>query len=73
MTVLAPDPRKDLPKLMNYLSLQPAKIMGINKLKGSIEVGKHADFFIFDPNDNHNHTDCFNQYPDLCIYLNQPL
>jgi len=44
---------------MNYLALKPAQIMGIERFKGSIEVGKHADFFVFDPYDKFNHSQCY--------------
>ena len=35
--------------LANTLSLKPAKLFGIDETKGSIKIGKHADFFVWDP------------------------
>ncbi len=39
-------------KIVNMASLNPAKAIGISDVKGSIEVGKHADFCIADENMN---------------------
>lgn len=43
----------DLVKLMSY---NPAKLIGIDNEKGSIEVGKIADLTIFDPNIEYEYT-----------------
>ncbi|NLK21898.1 MAG: N-acetylglucosamine-6-phosphate deacetylase [Epulopiscium sp.] len=37
-----------LPKLISTVTINPAKALGIDKKKGSIEVGKDADITIFD-------------------------
>ena len=39
----------DLPKLVQLLSTNPAKIFGMYPEKGSLEVGTDADIVIFDP------------------------
>jgi allantoinase len=38
----------DLEDLSRWLSLAPATLAGLDRSKGSIEVGKDADFVIFD-------------------------
>lgn len=37
-------------RLGEWLALQPARLAGLDDRKGSIEVGKDADFVVFDPN-----------------------
>ncbi|MDE5600427.1 MAG: amidohydrolase family protein, partial [Oscillospiraceae bacterium] len=37
---------------INSITLAPAKICGIADKVGSIEVGKHADFVVFNKNDD---------------------
>ncbi len=39
----------ELRKLVDWLAFQPARLAGLNRAKGSIEVGKDADFVVFDP------------------------
>jgi allantoinase len=38
-----------LPEVSKWTSLNTAKQVGLDRTKGSIEVGKDADFCIFDP------------------------
>ena len=45
-----------LVETIRMLTLTPARIMKIDKDKGSIEIGKDADFVIFDDNINVSHT-----------------
>ncbi|NLU29403.1 MAG: N-acetylglucosamine-6-phosphate deacetylase [Bacteroidales bacterium] len=45
-----------LVEAVRMLTLTPARIMNINKKKGSIKKGKDADFVIFDNNINVSHT-----------------
>ena len=45
-----------LVETIRMLTLTPARIMKIDKNKGSIEIGKDADFVIFDDNINVSHT-----------------
>ncbi len=39
----------DIERLGNWLALEPALLAGLGDRKGSIEVGKEADFVVFDP------------------------
>jgi allantoinase len=39
----------DFATLGRWLALGPARLAGLDDRKGSIEVGKDADFVIFDP------------------------
>ncbi len=39
----------DLPDLARWLSSNPARVAGLSRLKGSLEVGKHADLLVFSP------------------------
>lgn len=43
------DPRKVIPKMFKFLSENPAKIIGLDKVKGSIAVGKYADIVVWNP------------------------
>lgn len=43
-------------ELVKCMSYQPAKLLGLEKEKGSIEVGKIADVTIFDPNKEYIYT-----------------
>jgi len=38
-----------IPTLAKWMCLQTAKLVQLDKCKGSIEVGKHADFVVWDP------------------------
>lgn len=40
---------KSIVKISKHLSENPSKVLGIDNVKGSIEVGKDADFIIWDP------------------------
>ncbi|MGX4601030.1 N-acetylglucosamine-6-phosphate deacetylase [Faecalimicrobium sp. JNUCC 81] len=42
----------DVRKVVKLASLNPAKSIGVDKIKGSIEIGKDADIAIFDENIN---------------------
>jgi N-acetylglucosamine-6-phosphate deacetylase len=46
--VIATRTSTDLHTALQMASLNPARLLGIDKRKGSIEVGKDADFFIAD-------------------------
>lgn len=37
--------------ICDWMCLQPAKLIGVDHYKGTISVGKQADFVIFDPSD----------------------
>ena len=39
----------DIERLSDWLALEPALLAGLGDRKGSIEVGKDADFVVFDP------------------------
>lgn len=43
------DCRTVIPKIFKLLSENPAKIIGLDKQKGSISIGKHADIVVWDP------------------------
>lgn len=38
--------------LINYACKKPAEILGMESLKGSIEIGKQADLVVFDPSNS---------------------
>ncbi|MBO7344365.1 MAG: amidohydrolase family protein [Clostridia bacterium] len=40
----------DLQTAVDFVTINPAKNLGINKTKGSIALGKDADFTVIDPN-----------------------
>ena len=45
----------DITELLKYLTIYPAKILRLDNLTGSIEIGKDADFNVFKLNDNEDY------------------
>lgn len=43
------DPYTNIPKIFKWLSENPARVIGLESVKGSIKVGKHADLVIWNP------------------------
>ena len=39
---------RTMPEIFNFLSLNPARALGLEETKGSIEIGKDADLIVFD-------------------------
>ena len=62
-------------KLVLMLCEKPAKVLGIEKYKGSIEKGKAADLVVFDPDREVEilEQDIHNRYPEVCIYRGKRL
>jgi dihydroorotase-like cyclic amidohydrolase len=50
-------------------------LLGIEKVKGKIEVGKIADIVVFDPDVEYEvgDKDIFSKYPEISIYKNRKL
>ncbi len=56
--------------LAKVLCENPAKIIGVDSKKGSLEIGKQADLLVFDPSVSISIEDKHikNRYPEVCIY-----
>ena len=39
---------RTMPEIFNFLSLNPARALGLDETKGSIEIGKDADLIVLD-------------------------
>jgi allantoinase len=61
--------------LVSVLCEKPSEMLGISHIKGSIEVGKQADFIVFDPEDVRTVGDdeIRNKYKENCIYRNREM
>lgn len=44
-------------EIIKYITIYPSKILGVNDIIGSIEVGKHADFNVFNLNKKQSYND----------------
>ena len=60
-----------LVRMAKWLSLNPAKVLGIASKRGSIEPGKLADFVIWQPDELSHQPEV--KYPDLNPYLKKTL
>lgn len=54
---------------------KPSKMLGLSKIKGSLEVGKQADIVIFDPEHQGviGDEDIYNRHKEVCIYKGKSL
>ena len=59
-------------RLAKWLSLYPAKILGIDNKRGSIEKGKFADLIIWNPRQKFRVQNNYD-YSDTSPFLNQEL
>ena len=61
--------------IVEMMCEKPAKMLGLDSVKGNIEMGKQADFVIFDPDMEYNVTkqDIHSRFDDVCIYKNKTL
>ncbi|CAG9327323.1 unnamed protein product [Blepharisma stoltei] len=59
-------------RLSKWFSLHPAKLLGINHRRGSIDRGKFADLIIWDPYE-HVHGNSNSAYKESCIYQGKKL
>lgn len=57
-----------LVRLAKWMSMEPAKLLGINDIRGSIEQGKIADFVIWDPYTKTEATSLNRQFPEVFPY-----
>ena len=66
---------KYLIKMTEWMSKNPAELMGIDNEKGSITVGKYADFVIWDPDESRlcNEDIIYGANAGGCIYRNNVL
>mmetsp|Transcript_4649 Transcript_4649/g.4541 ORF Transcript_4649/g.4541 Transcript_4649/m.4541 type:complete len:88 (+) Transcript_4649:1418-1681(+) len=55
------------------MSWNQAKLLGIEKYKGSIAVGKHADFVVWKTADLKEPRENYTKYPENCIYSGKKL
>lgn len=60
-------------RLAKWLSLQPAKILGIDKTRGSIESGKLADFVIWNPHELINVKKSASDFNETCTLIGAEL
>ncbi len=63
-------------KLLVYsLSESPARVLGIDSAKGTLEVGKQADILVFDPYTEKTVSakDIQSRYPEVSIYKGKEL
>ncbi len=59
-------------KIIETTCYNPAKILGLDHLKGGISKGKHADFIIWDPYNSFNfEKNEYVPYPETHIFLNK--
>ncbi|CAG9335962.1 DAL1_1 [Blepharisma stoltei] len=67
------DPREDAVKLAQILSMKPAEIAGIEKVKGSIAVGKFADFFVWNPYETDVQNCQYMRHPSVSPFVGERL
>jgi allantoinase len=60
-----------LVRLSKWMSLQPAKFLGISDTRGSIAKGKHADLIIWDPYSRTIASGSNGQFPEVFPYTGQ--
>jgi dihydroorotase-like cyclic amidohydrolase len=60
-------------RLAKWLSLHPAKVLGVDKSRGSIEQGKLADFVIWDPHKQIRVKKSYSQFNETCLLVGADL
>jgi dihydroorotase-like cyclic amidohydrolase len=60
-------------RLAKWLSLHPAKVLGIEKYRGSIERGMIADLFIWDPDEQVSVRRSHSQFNETCVLIGTDL
>jgi allantoinase len=60
-------------RLATWLSLHPAKVLGVDQLRGSIEQGKLADFVIWDPHKQVTVKQSYSQFEETCLLVGADL
>jgi len=59
----------EIPELINYLTLYPAKILRIDNITGSLTVGRDADFNIFKLSEGENYTSLLKKDAPDYVYI----
>ena len=62
------DNRLDVVELVKYLTVYPAKILRLEHLTGTIEIGKEADFNVFKLEDGEDYTALVNKHNPYSTY-----
>ena len=60
-------------RLSKWLSLYPAKLLGISHLRGTIDKGRFADLIVWQPKEQYIVYTSPTQYPSMCPYLDESL
>jgi dihydroorotase len=60
-------------RLAKWLSLHPAKVLGIDKQRGSIERDRLADLVIWDPNEQVSVKKSYSQFNETCLLMGADL
>ena len=60
-------------RLSKWLSLCPAKVLGISHLRGAIDKGRFADLIVWKPKEKYTVYNSPTQYPSMCPYLEEVL
>ena len=60
-------------RLFKWMSLNPAKIIGVDRQRGSIEKRKFADLVIWEPFEVTNTTNPHSSSPETCVYKDMHL
>ena len=62
------DKQLDIVELIKYLTIYPAKILRLDHITGTIEIGKDADFNVFKLNDGEDYKDLVNKHNPYSTY-----
>jgi len=60
-------------RLSKWLSLSPAKLLGISHLRGTIDKGRFADLIVWQPREKYRVYTSPTQYPSMCPYVDETL
>eukprot|EP00357_Protocruzia_adherens_P010770 CAMPEP_0115003136 /NCGR_PEP_ID=MMETSP0216-20121206/18416_1 /TAXON_ID=223996 /ORGANISM="Protocruzia adherens, Strain Boccale" /LENGTH=888 /DNA_ID=CAMNT_0002368853 /DNA_START=39 /DNA_END=2705 /DNA_ORIENTATION=- len=66
---------KNLKRICQWCATTPSELLGISDIKGTIKVGKHADFVVWDPYKvkTITKTDIYSRFPEMNLYVGQQL